>query len=58
VTEKRELTPEELERENGEELPERQAMSIVDPNPDIPVFPVDTDPYEVENDPYNTTEED
>jgi len=27
-----ELTPEELERQQGEPLPERAAMSIIDPN--------------------------
>lgn len=51
MTDKRELTPEELESEDGEELPERQAMSIVDLSPDIPPpipFPGDTDPYERE----------
>jgi hypothetical protein len=31
-----ELTPEELETEEGEELPERQAMSLVDLGPDFP----------------------
>jgi hypothetical protein len=55
VTEKRELTPEELEAENGEALPDREAMSIVEPSPDFPVFPLpsEIDPHEVENDPYN-----
>ncbi len=43
-----ELTPEELEMEEGEELPERRAMSFVDLGPDVPVFPVETDPYEIE----------
>src|ERR671937_84797 len=44
-----ELTPEELETEDGEELPERRAMSIVDLSPDIPqpIFPSgEIDPYE------------
>lgn len=43
-----ELKPEELEAEEGEELPERTAMSIVELGPDVPVFPVGTDPYEIE----------
>ncbi len=45
-----ELTEEELEAEEGEELPERRAMSFVDLSPDIPPpLPVfETDPYEKE----------
>jgi hypothetical protein len=29
-----ELTPEELEEQNGEELPDREAMSIINPGVD------------------------
>ena len=34
---KDELTPEELEEQSGEELPERQAMSLIDANVAAPV---------------------
>ena len=36
-TEKRELTPEELEAQGGEELPDREAMSLVNANIAVPV---------------------
>ena len=36
-TEKRELTPEELEAQGGEELPDREAMSLVNANVAVPV---------------------
>ncbi len=32
-----ELTPEELERQEGEELPDREAMSLVNANLAVPV---------------------
>lgn len=34
-----ELTPEELEAESAEELPDREAMSVIDANVAIPVNP-------------------
>jgi hypothetical protein len=34
---KDELTPDELEEQSGEELPERQAMSLIDANVAAPV---------------------
>lgn len=34
---KNELTPDELENESGEELPDREAMSLVDLNAAAPV---------------------
>lgn len=38
-----ELTPEELEEQDGEELPDREAMSIIDPThgPPFPTLPVE-----------------
>jgi len=35
--ETRELTPEELEAEEGQELPDREAMSLVNANVAVPV---------------------
>jgi 2-polyprenyl-6-methoxyphenol hydroxylase-like FAD-dependent oxidoreductase len=35
--ERDELTPEELEAQSGEELPDREAMSLVDANIAIPI---------------------
>ena len=32
--EERELTPEELEEQNGEQLPDREAMSLINPGVD------------------------
>jgi hypothetical protein len=44
-----ELTPEELEQQNGEELPDREVMSTMDFNPGPP--PIDVLPVEpVQND--------
>jgi hypothetical protein len=44
VTEKpEELTEQELEETNGEPLPEREVMSLMQPLPD-PVFPIESDP--------------
>jgi hypothetical protein len=41
-----ELTEEELEKASGEELPDRQAMSLIraQPLPEPVVFPIETDP--------------
>ena len=36
-TSKQELTDEELEQEGGEQLPDREAMSLVDANVAVPV---------------------
>lgn len=36
-TEDRELTPEELEQQEGAELPDREAMSLINANIAIPV---------------------
>jgi hypothetical protein len=36
-SEKKELTPEELEQQEGEELPDREAMSLVNTNIAIPI---------------------
>ena len=39
------LTKEELEQTNGEELPDRQAMTLIRAQPlPEPVFPIDPDP--------------
>jgi len=35
--EKKELTPEELEAQQGEELPEREEMSLINANAALPV---------------------
>ena len=32
--EQRELTPEEIEQQNGEQLPDREAMSLINPGID------------------------
>lgn len=37
TTDKRELTPEELEAETVEEIPDREAMSLIDANVAVPV---------------------
>ncbi len=34
---KQQLTPEELEAEQGQELPDREAMSLIDANVAVPV---------------------
>ena len=43
-----ELTPEELEAQNAEQLPDREAMSIIDPSagsmPPVPIEEVDSGP--------------
>lgn len=39
-TREQDLTDEELDAQNGEELPDREAMSIVDLGPDVGLTPV------------------
>ena len=45
-----ELTPEELEQQNGEELPDREAMSLINPGVDgiATVAPFEPLPPEVD----------
>ena len=42
-TQDRDLTPEELAAQQAEELPAREAMSVIDPNPLARPIPLDDD---------------
>jgi len=41
---KDEVTPEELEETDGEPLPDREAMSIISPDVNLPPVALDPDP--------------